>query len=675
MNSMGVHSNLSDVLPKELSILNSFHLWKYSSHNKGKPTKTPVNKSGYSVGYNDVSLPMSFPEAFNVATANDWGVGITLKDGLYIETIQGYLWCVDFDGFAELKGTHVDDGVIDILDKFNSYTEMSPSGTGFKVFLVSDKPPIKKMKILFSKSSFAEKFPDIDKYKNRAIEVFSQNLFLALTGDLFSQSKYHTLRMIKSNELEELISNLDSVAKKGGGSGLHSPPRLTLANSQVQTKYNRLTKKSLHDILSFINADDEETWSEVVYALVRVYGEEGRESFHLYSKRSNKYDQDTCNERYDRALLELINRPDGFGIKKLIDLAKTNPEWNNPKLIYEIDDEIKNIELIRTKDDWRKGITAGELSTKTFNPLMWIVDDILPEGCYLLSARPKVGKSWLSLQVSLAVALGEPTLGKNVIKGKAIYLALEDNQRRLQSRLNLLKPGGYITDDLLLFTEWPSFDNGGIEELINLILKERPKLVVIDTLAKVRQASRNNHVYENDYKTLAPLTAIANKYRLCILIVTHNRKGKSENDALEQVSGSLGLTGAVDGALVIDGIRTDKQYKLSLIGRDIPNDDELAIVRESNGEWRILGNASQVFVSEERKAILDLLYMHPNGLKPKDISDLLDKKSGAIRKLLLTMTACLQVINDNGNYKHPNPIGISTNNSSIGNLGNSSNII
>ena len=120
MNSMGVNSNLSNVLPKELSTLDSFHLWKYSFHNKGKPAKTPVNKSGYSVGYNDVSLPMPFSDAFKEATAKDCGVGITLKEGLYIDTVQGYLWCMDFDGFAELKGTHVDDGVIEILDKFKT---------------------------------------------------------------------------------------------------------------------------------------------------------------------------------------------------------------------------------------------------------------------------------------------------------------------------------------------------------------------------------------------------------------------------------------------------------------------------------------------------------------------------------------------------------------------------
>jgi hypothetical protein len=542
------------------------------------------------------------------------------------------------------------------------------------VFLVSDKPPIKKMKILFSKSSFAEKFPDIDKYKNRAIEIFSQNLFLALTGDLFSQSKYQELRMIKSKELEKLISDLDTVAKKSGGLGLNAAPA-SLSTIVLLKDKNRLEKDSLTLLLSFINADDEETWTDVANALARVYGEDGRKSFHIYSNRSNKYDEDTCNERYDRALFELSDRPDGFGIKRLLDLAKLNPKWNNPKLISEIDIDVPGLDLTLPKEDWRKGITAEELSTKTFKPLMWVVEDILPEGCYILSARPKVGKSWLSLQISLAVAFGERTLGKNVVKGKSIYLALEDNHRRLQSRLDQLKPNGYSTDNLILFTDWPSFDNNGIVELINLILKEEPKLVVIDTLARVRPASRNNHVYENDYKTLAPLTAIANKYRLCILIVTHNRKGKSENDALEQVSGSLGLTGAVDGALVIDGIRTDKQYKLSLIGRDIPNDDELAIARESNGEWRILGSASQVFVSEERKAILDLLYMHPSGLKPNDIADLLDKKSGAVRKLLLTMTACLQVVNDNGIYKHTNPIGISTNISSVGNLGNSSNTI
>jgi hypothetical protein len=677
MNQIAVSPNFNSVIPIELASTNRFLNWKYVLNDKQKPLKVPVDDLGIAKGYNDANLPVPIQNALKTANAKGWGIGLTLNDGLSVNYngMTTYLWCIDFDGFAELGGNHVDAGVVEFLNGFNSYTEMSPSGTGFKVFLLSDKAPTKKMKALFSESSFAASHPDVDKYRNRAVEVFSQNLFLAMTGELFSSSSYNKIRFIKGDELERLISNLDKVAKSGGGLGLNVANPASANSAAAQKSANRLTIESLNLVLSFIDADDEQTWTDVVNAVARLYREEGRHLFHEYSKQSAKYDEAGSNARYDRALKEVGSRPEGYGTKRLLDLARSNPKWTNPLLHNELDSTSQGSIFKETKKSWRQGITASELSTKTFNPLMWVVQDILPEGCYLLSARPKVGKSWLSLQISLAVALGEPTLGKQVTKGKAIYLALEDNQRRLQDRLQQLRPNGYNTNDLLLYTQWPQFDDGGIDELVELIVREEPKLVVIDTLAKVRAASRSNHVYENDYKTLAPLTALASKYRMCILIVTHNRKGKSENDALEQVSGSLGLTGAVDGALVIDGIRTDKQYKMSLIGRDIPNDDELAIERKPNGEWQILGNAVQVFVSEERKAILDLLYLKPDGLKPKDIADLLDKKQSTVRKLLINMASNMQVINDNGNYKHSNPIGNNSNCSSGGNLGNSGNSV
>ncbi|QWE02305.1 AAA family ATPase [Polynucleobacter sp. JS-JIR-II-b4] len=318
------------------------------------------------------------------------------------------------------------------------------------------------------------------------------------------------------------------------------------------------------------------------------------------------------------------------------------------------------------------GISAKDLANKTFPPLVWIVKDILPEGCYLLSARPKVGKSWLALQCCLAVAYGSKTLDREVAAGKAIYLALEDNQRRLQSRLKIMRPQGYATDNLILHTEWPKLNDGGIEALEKLISSESPRLVVIDTLAKVRPPmGRNSNLYEGDYSAVAPLTTLANKYRCCILVVTHNRKGKSDSDALEQISGSLGLSGAVDGALVIDGIRSDKQYKLSLIGRDIPNDDELAISRQENGEWKILGEATQIFISAERKEITDALRLHPAGLKPKEIADFLGKKQPTVRKLLSSMVVAGQIQNSGGTYTLIS--GNSSNNEKIGNSGNTSN--
>jgi uncharacterized membrane protein YgcG len=305
-------------------------------------------------------------------------------------------------------------------------------------------------------------------------------------------------------------------------------------------------------------------------------------------------------------------------------------------------------------DDDLNGITAAGLADLTFAPLKWVVQGILPEGAYLLSARPKTGKSWMALQMCLSVAFGEPFFGKPTTQGTAVYLALEDNNRRLQSRLRSLRPNGYKTTELHLFTSWPKFDEGGIERLIALIERHQPVIVVIDTLAKVRPSmGRNSSVYESDYACLAPITEVANKYRTTILIVTHNRKGKSDVDPLEQISGSLGLSGSVDGALVIDGNRSDKHYTLSLIGRDIPDDDDLAIQRASNGEWQLLGQAKHIFVSAERQAIRDLLLLHPLGLAPKDIADQLAKKQPTVRKLLSSMVADGQIIVNKTIYSLP----------------------
>ena len=107
---------------------------------------------------------------------------VAIKEG------NGHLWCFDFDGFAEKYGEVFDLGVMDFIEKWPSYAEMSPSQTGFKVFFVSNRPPTKKFKIDFGPSEFAEDFPDVKKYRNREIEVFSRGCFLAMTGQHFNSS-------------------------------------------------------------------------------------------------------------------------------------------------------------------------------------------------------------------------------------------------------------------------------------------------------------------------------------------------------------------------------------------------------------------------------------------------------------------------------------------------------
>lgn len=403
---------------------------------------------------------------------------------------------------------------------------------------------------------------------------------------------------------------------------------------------------SLKSALTHLSSDNRELWVKMGLCL-KCLGESGRNLWMEWSAASTKF----CPNDATRVWESLS--PTAIDYRAVFSEAQRNG-WVSTT--DKINPNLQRATL--------SGFTAEDLSKKTFPPLSWVVQDILPEGCYILSARPKVGKSWLALQTCLGVAYGTPVLGKTVTQGKAIYLALEDNPRRLQDRLKQLRPQGYATPNLILHTNWLAFDNGGLEKISEAIQQHQPKVLVIDTLAKVRpKMARNSSVYESDYNALAPLTELANKHRCCILVITHNRKGKSDVDALEQVSGSLGLTGAVDGALVIDGVRTDKHYKLSLIGRDIPNDDELAISRKDNGEWEILGQANQVFISEERKEISELLKLHSKGLKPKEISDLLGKKPSTIRKLLTSMLLDMQVSSNHGVYTHISHIGNSGNSS------------
>ncbi len=326
------------------------------------------------------------------------------------------------------------------------------------------------------------------------------------------------------------------------------------------------------------------------------------------------------------------------------------PEKHKTIVNYTIPKAVKfslqSVEGMSFKTSSLAGISAAELSNKKFPPINWVVEDILPEGAYLLSARPKVGKSWLALQLSLAVAFGDSLWGKKVKQGPAIYLALEENQRRLQSRLSQLRQS-WGSPDLMLFTSWKRSDQGGLEELDKILNELNPRLMVIDTLAKFRPpSSKGSSAYEADYNALSPITDLANKYRCCILVVTHNRKGKSEGDATEMVSGTLGQMGAVDGALVIDGDRGDDMMRLTLVGRDIEQDGEFAITKRKQGGWDWQGHASQAFASTERQQILNLLKLTPAGLKPSEVAARLDKSSGAVRKLMSSMALDMQIKRD-----------------------------
>ena len=217
-----------------------------------------------------------------------------------------------------------------------------------------------------------------------------------------------------------------------------------------------------------------------------------------------------------------------------------------------------------------------------FEANKFIVYGILYPGLYLLAGAPKVGKSWLALDLCLSVASGEQFLRHDTNKSEVLYLSVEDTLLRLQNRLYELTEEPY--ENLKLAVEAPTIGNG-LEEQLMQWSQDNPnlKLIVIDTLQKIREASDIS--YSTDYKELSLLKAVADQQKLAVLLIHHTRKCY-DSDPFNMISGSTGILGCVDGSMVlIENKRGSRQAKLYCAGRDTEN-SELNLVFQ-NHRWTV----------------------------------------------------------------------------------------
>jgi len=222
--------------------------------------------------------------------------------------------------------------------------------------------------------------------------------------------------------------------------------------------------------------------------------------------------------------------------------------------------------------DWRSQVfSAADLRLMTFPEVPFVVAGLILEGLTILAGRPKIGKSWLALDVCLGVAQGRRVLGDlATTQGDVLYAALEDNPRRLQKRIDkLLSP---FTAEwparLTLATSWRRLDHGGVEDITDWAGSEpSPRLVVLDTLAGVRPPRQNGEaLYDADYRALVALHRLAAERSIAVLVLHHTRKTEAD-DPLETISGTLGLAGCADTALVL--ARSTGGATLYARGRDI----------------------------------------------------------------------------------------------------------
>jgi hypothetical protein len=276
------------------------------------------------------------------------------------------------------------------------------------------------------------------------------------------------------------------------------------------------------------------------------------------------------------------------------------------------------------------------LRTMTFTPIKYVVPGVFVEGLTLLAGKPKVGKSWLLLHAAVAVARGGFTLGElHCIEGDVLYCALEDNERRLQSRLTKLIGISQEWPKRLFYRcELPRLTSGGLDVLREWITSvPHPRLIIIDTLAMVRAPrKREESNYESDYACMLELRQLAYESGIAIVLVHHLRKAEAD-DAFDTISGTLGLTGAPDTILVLKR-DSGGSFVLHGRGRDLVDIEKAVTFDRDSCLWRIAGDAAAIRRSTERNAVLGAIQEAGEPVGPNDIAATIGMRAGNVRRLI-----------------------------------------
>jgi len=423
-----------------------------------------------------------------------------------------------------------------------------------------------------------------------------------------------------------------------------------------------------------VNADRRHfNWSALAYDLRRRYGDDGRA---LFDAGLEDYPAPGRATYRDETWENALRRPDGekphryhpaprphYCDESLVTRMRA---WRKDQEVAKRVDRIKAAALAQAQfaEDVKSGKipvpmqnpqvpttpapivkSAADLQHKMFAPVQYVVPGYIAEGCTILAGKPKVGKSWIMLDVGLAVASGGQTLGTTAQQGDVLCLMLEDNERRLKDRIKkIVGPFAAWPQRFTFATEWPRSDEGLAAIRAWLKTAQAPRLIVVDVLARFRAPVGSQNAYEADYAAIAGLQAIASEYRIAVVVIHHLRKSAADSDPFDKVSGTLGLSGAADSVLILD--RDGQGTTLYGRGRDIEEIETAVEFDRATCRWRVLGAAPDVRRSDERKQIIDALkeaggsmtrseIIAATGMQPNAADQLLYKmgRAGEVRKV------------------------------------------
>lgn len=588
-------------------------LWRVDKAGRGKWTKPPLCPRGGHARSNDPATWGSYEEALAMVGRGDAdGIGFMLGDG----------WCgADFDDCRDPETGRFLGDVEAWVRKFPSYAEVSATGTGIKVIGRGTKP-----------RGFCRK---------GNIEVYDRGRYFALTGWRLDASPAEVGDI--TGTLAELHAAMSERPKSAFRQTATNDDRMTddevLDKARSAANGDKFTRLWAGDT-SGHQADGNDGRSEADLALCSILafwcGNDYAQVDRLF-RRSGlmrpKWDE---RHRHDgasygrmtveKAITGEVYRHGEPRADRVTAARDESADW-----VATLDGEII---AEGTPDDFaalRKSsgrsrqrifevLTIGELMAKEFPPPSWCIPGLLAEGLNLLVGSPKMGKSFLSLNLGMTVAAGGHALGDiRTVPGDVLYLSLEDQQRRVRARsIEMAKVIGRGAEKrLAVATDWPRMDQGGLGLIENWIGRVAvPRLVIIDVLGRFRPMIREKgNAYEQDSQHMYAIKELADEAKVTMLVVHHTRKAKGKkdeaDDEMESISGTQGLAGGADGIVLLHRMRHSNLATISVTGRDHP-EQKLAIEFDATTlTWKSLGTAEEHIQGKLQNAVVRFLKHRP----------------------------------------------------------------
>ena len=503
-----------DSIPAELKSKRQWLLWRweYVQDDEGERiTKPPYRPCGSPAATDDPTTWVTFEEAVAAHKTKEFsGIGFVLT------SVNGFVG-VDLDHVRDPATGETKEWAQDIVNRLDSYTEISPSGTGLRIFVYGALP---------SKGR-----------KRGDFEFYESGRYLTVTGEhLHGTSWTIAARHQELADIHlEIFGQLNRVGDSGDWtepealSDLNDDELLKLAfSARNGTATERLYKGDTSGYYSASEADLA-LCSRLAFFVFRDIGRIDR-LFRASGLYRLKWDRPTGSSTYG----DITIRRALDNMKDFSNSEEDRSDSQQPTAVFETTQTARGFQLTSLSD----------LLAEPPEEHQFIWADILPtRGLSILASKPKVGKSTIARCLALAVARGEPFLGRATVQGPVVYLALEEKRSEVQS--HFAQMGGTGEE---IYTHFGPSPQNGLYKLEKIIDKYQPVLIITDPLLKFIKVDDTNE-YAEMSAALEPLLSLARESSAHILCCHHLVKG--ERSGFDAILGSTAILGCVDTGLMM----------------------------------------------------------------------------------------------------------------------------